>query len=101
MSDAIGPGDWVERVRPDPRFGVGSAWLILSIFSDNQGGCDYCGATVGLILLDDPVSINDAIGDGWRHGGWCPCGFRPYQGPEQTPRLTSEPTPADREGVMV
>lgn len=104
MSDAIGPGSWLQRIQDHtlvPAMRAGSTWMVAELVSPPLS-CATCGNVNGVIFVGDPGTASTARRwDGSSFGGWCPCGFRPYQGPEQAPRLTSEPTPADREGVMV
>lgn len=75
MSAAIGPGDWVERVRGGNGLNAGSMWRVEDI--DAAGGwCVACGPSAGSIGL---------LLHGIRHPShkpWCSCGFRPIYRPK-------------------
>jgi hypothetical protein len=101
MAEAIGPGTWLERVRvaPDhcPQMRPGSVWCVSDV-QDTTAPCLICGGKVGAVFSNDPAPpYSIRLPHGPWGVGWCPCGFRPYQGPEQASVLTCEPI--EREGL--
>lgn len=99
MSDAIGPGSWLQRINDHglvPAMRAGSVWMVSELVTPLLG-CLNCGAANGVIMVNDPGKASTARRqDGGSFGGWCHCGFRPYQGPEQASRLTCEPVDASQ-----
>lgn len=96
MSDAIGPGDWVQRIKHSPshpQMRVGTVWFVTALVAAGTLPCVGCRVipAAGLVLLGSPLALGEVSPQNRRHAGWCPCSFRPYQGPEQAKRLTCKP----------
>lgn len=66
MSQPIGEGDWVGRVRGGA-IPKGSIWRVTGL-QTCVFGCEECGEHAGIHIADDPAFDGDP---------WCPCGFRP------------------------
>ncbi len=76
MSEAIGPGDWVECIFDGEDIPKGTVLFCLDVITVPGSGCDndpYCVAP-GLVLKDAPHPDEDAY--------WCGCGFRPIYRPK-------------------
>lgn len=95
MSDAIGPGDWVQAIYETDDAGPkkGTVWLVLAVVR-NDSQCwygargDHVCPTGGLILSGLSYDAEEPCD--------CAACYRPYQGPEQASRLTCEPVDADQ-----
>lgn len=90
---AIGPGDFVQRIKPLEGCAImrpGTIWLVSKI-TPFSALCEECGSTQpGICLANDPLSSTMRVLLEVVPEGYCPCGFRPYHGPEQSSILQSK-----------
>lgn len=87
---AIGPGDWVQRVRDCRDLTTGAIYRVKAIEIADIG-CEGCGNRQALRLYDKrPLQDSRE----WRWAGWCPCGFAPWP-PPAVEVVRSEPADHD------
>jgi hypothetical protein len=76
MSEPIGPGDLVERVRPGtPQngFRVGAIYCVRNVLRHKRS-CRRCAGNCGILLCDAPSPGEIGLPPS---NSWCVCGFRP------------------------
>lgn len=81
---AIGPGDWLQAIKPWPWndfLVVGNVYVVESL--SEPSACEVCNDVgPGLNLVGDEMAV----------GSWCPCFFRPLKPPgEETKAKEASP----------
>lgn len=83
MTD-IGPGDWVERIKPGRSWTgwrVGAIYRVRQLEGPHNWACDDCGAREGLLFFDAPDPHRVILG-ATPYDSWCACAFRPVYRPK-------------------
>jgi hypothetical protein len=78
MSEAIGPGTFVQRISPSPFVSTGAVRLVLATTPSMGCTCGFEGPGLSLGIMAEGVD------------DWCANHWRPYHGPEQAKRLVCE-----------
>jgi hypothetical protein len=89
MSDAIGPGDWVEALYSNEDFGfhANALYTVREVLPPRPCEDHPFEERIGLKLVDMPDSPS-------LMGGWCSCCFRPIRSDiTEIERLLTVPAP--------